>query len=198
MLGNFGRVIPAPAEGRRDLVGADIIRPKYVAPINGGPGAARPTENAGKSFDIPGAAARVCRTYEVFGGQLFSGAGNSTFDRDIAALRARPLIFCRADAETTPVLRTLEPCAPKVRQSFLFTDQTAIFFFKRKWGFESFGRPKVAPTASRADQVRRAAAGGCYPPLHGSGRFTPTPPGRYRADSSAPSGQEDRHGRPAR
>ena len=39
------------------------------------------------------------------GGQLFSGVGSSTFDTDIAALRFRLLIFCHADANTTPAYK---------------------------------------------------------------------------------------------
>ena len=74
-------------------------------------------------------------------GQLFSGVGSSTFNTDIAAQRSMLLIFRHADAKNTPTLRTEEPCAPKVRQTFFFfTDQTAIFllmFQKKNGGLEA-------------------------------------------------------------
>ena len=59
---------------------------------------------------------------------MFSGVGNSTFDRDNAAPRFKPLSFCHAEAENTPVLRTEEPCAPKVRQTSFLPPCTAHSF----------------------------------------------------------------------
>jgi hypothetical protein len=84
---------------------------------------------------------------------LFSGVGNSSSDTDAAALRARLLIFYHADAPTTPVLRTEEPWAPKVRQTFFFfTDQTAIFLlmFQKKNG-------GLNPAPGRAQSVPASA-----------------------------------------
>ena len=85
---------------------------------------------------------------------MFSGVGNSTFDRDIAALRSRLLIFCQDDAETTPVLRTEEPHAPKVRRtSFLLTVHSRFLFdvSKRKWGciLATKGRPLAFPVGKK-------------------------------------------------
>ena len=77
---------------------------------------------------------------------MFSGVGSSTFDTDIAALRSKLLIFCQADAKTTPVLRTEGFYIPKVRQKrFSFEPSTARFLFqeKRKWGVETSTRLRV-------------------------------------------------------
>ena len=67
---------------------------------------------------------------------MFSGVGSSTFDTDIAALRSKLLIFCHADANTTLVLRTEEPCAQKVRQHFSFHRSNGDFLlmFQKKMG----------------------------------------------------------------
>ena len=81
-----------------------------------------PTENAESHIEYQGAAARVCREYEVLRGQSFSGVRSSTPDQDIAALRSGLLIFCQANAGRTPVLRTEGFYIPRVRQtSFLLT-----------------------------------------------------------------------------
>ena len=87
-------------------------------------------------------------------GQLFSGVGSSTFNTDIAAQRSMLLIFRHADAKNTPTLRTEEPCAPKVRQTFFFfTDQTAIFLLmsqKKNGGLKA----AFLRTRHRADDIR--------------------------------------------
>ena len=75
---------------------------------------------------------------------MFSGVGSSTFDRDYAALRSWPLIFCHTDAGTTPVLRTLELYAPKSANIFSF-DRAQPFSFRcleKKMGAHSAGKAR--------------------------------------------------------